>query len=675
MRVPLLHTDFEFGSFTKIAKALRKIWPLGEQSLMQAQNTLAVLLGYNGLHDAQREATASFSIPDGSLSMEKVANAVAWRMFVRYSIDLLSGQALVSSLHLHELGAARNISLEEMMRHAVGDGTKFLIRDEEFWDYMQHREPWPEQTPNLLGRGIPPYQWAIYPNRSVFLWSKLVAQIEMLPDEFEDDLLHAGKLRNDPDAVISFMVDSLVPAACRPLADALASGDLTGLVRDQLQWQVKWIVTQQAEILGCCIVAKKLGGMLPQVFASENDAYAALADLLCGGVVSPAAISETGTRVSEPAWLIDRDRLQHHLRHMNDADVLESEGLGSQWYYNPWPNTIELYQTREGYRLIGRAQFSERGQVYLATYTFDALEQQRMLREPIFETFDVSTNLLEESGSEAGIPALGNRWHDAVERMFSSRRSDVEAAMGTPAGVGTLRNAVTAIVSPADLEIFVGRAINECLPLRYEVDPEDNDILMSERRSAVDLTERLGKTVTASLPGLQAYSLLALGYMVLVANGEYPGSRYQGMADAPAPADWAGQSRLLAAMLVFENLSEREMARKALSCAIAPVLGLGIGEWSKEKISAWYESAHAVERHLKEAADQIKHVDEWREIEAKEERLRVHGDFLRAGDPIPVVKPKSAAEGLTEPYSMSRSSGFSVFHAKQDISSMKKALS
>ncbi len=665
MRIPLLHADFEHGSYTKIAKALRKVWPLGDQSLMQAQNALALVLGYNSLHDAQREATASFSVPDGSLSMEKIANCVAWRMFVRYGIDLLTARTLVSNLHLTELAVA-GISVEEKIRRATEDAWKKGIFRDEMWDYMNYREPWPERTPQLLDKGIAPYKWAIFPDRSVFLWSKLVSQIEMLPEDFVEDLRQTGKLGSGPNAVESFMMSSLMPAACQPLTDALASGALN----TAMQWQVKWIVTQEAEVLGCCIVAGRLGGMIPRVFDPDgDDVYAALANLMCGDDVPEAVIPAANTLVSEPVWLIDRDRLQK-LKDGQGSDLLKGP-----WHHDQWPSTVELYRGHSGCRLAGLASFSERGQSYLATTIFDAQEQRRVLREePLFETFALNARLLDEAGAERGIPALGNRWHDAVERMLSRRRSDAEAAMGTPAGVDTLMTAVLATTDASTLDAFVAQAINECLPLRYEGDTEDNEDLVSDRQSAVRLAEHLGNSAIASMPGLRPYSAVSLGYMLLVANGEYPGSRFQGMVDSPTPADWNSQGRLLAAMLIYEPLSARQVSRLALSCAIAPVLGLGNGTWTKEKMGVWYQSACAVETRLKDAQKQLKEVDEWRGIELQVERVRAQGEFLRMGDPIPVKKPKSSAEALSELYSMSRSAGFSVTIAKQDLSSMKEAL-
>jgi hypothetical protein len=122
MRIPLLHADFEHGSYTKISKALRKVWPIGDLSLMQSQNVLGVLLHYNGLHDAQREATESFAIEDGSVSMAEVTSSVVKQMFLRYGIEPVSGRELVSKLHLDELAVAR-ISAEVVMRRMLVDAT------------------------------------------------------------------------------------------------------------------------------------------------------------------------------------------------------------------------------------------------------------------------------------------------------------------------------------------------------------------------------------------------------------------------------------------------------------------------------------------------------------------------------------------------------------------------
>jgi hypothetical protein len=670
MRIPLLRADFEHGSYTKIAKALRKMWPLGDQSLMQAQNSLAIVLGYNSLHDAQHEATVLFSIPDGSVSLEKIAKGVAWRMFVRYGIDLLLARQLVAKLHLNELAVA-GISLEEKTRRTIGDAAKKGFFYDEMWDHMNYREPWPEETPRLLERGVPPYKWAIYPDRRVFLWSKLVAQIEMLPEDFAEDLRQAGKLGTGADAVESFMVNSLMPAACQPLTDALVSGDLAASIGGQQQWQVKWIVTGQAEVLGCCIVAAKLGGMVPRVFAPDGaDAYAALAGLLCGDIVQSSTNREvSGTLVSGPLWLLDRYHLER-LKHGRDSDPLTTFRLQDQW-----TAAVSLYRGEAGCQLAGTIEFSESGQVYLATTSFDVVEQKRTLREePIFETFPFRKALLDEVGSEVGVPALGNRWHDAVEHMLSTRKSSVEASAGMQAAIDALMMAVLDNINSSALDGFVEQAIGQCLPLRNQGATVDDEDLVDERQRALSLAADLGATVKANMPGLQPYSVVSLGYMVLVVNGEHPGSRHQWTVAAPSLTDWTAQSRLLAAMLIYSVVGARKVSRLALTCAIAPILGVTSTnlDWTIAKIGMWYQSACVVERLLKDARKQLNDVEDWRRIERGAQSARAKGDFLRVGEPIPIDKPKSPAEAMTEMFFNARRAAFTTTFATQDLSSMKQ---
>lgn len=268
MRVPLLHADFEHGSFTRIAKTLPKHWPLGEQSLMQAQDLLAVLLGYNSQHHARREATADFSIPEGSVSLPQVGNAIAWRMFVRYGIDPLRGQRVVSCLYLVELAASR-VSFEAAMQRATEKALGQSLIYDEAWDLMSRCDLWPESTPALLCNGLPPYKWAVYPDRSVFIWSLFLEQLEMLPEDHGKSLREAYGLGDEPDAVHAFIVRAFVPAACKPLATALADGLLPDTSKD-LQWQVRWIVTATSDVLGCCILAENLGAMIPRVFPADG---------------------------------------------------------------------------------------------------------------------------------------------------------------------------------------------------------------------------------------------------------------------------------------------------------------------------------------------------------------------------------------------------------------------
>lgn len=664
MRTPLLHADFEHGAFTSIAKALRKRWPLGEQSLMQAQNLLAVLLGYNSQHDAQREATASFAIPEGSISMQQVANSVAWHMFVRHGIDLLRAREIVAAMHLREL-AVESVSFETVMgRTAVQAASKGIIYDEG-WALMNAREPWPESTPDLLRNGIPPYKWAIYPDRRAFVWPLLVQQLAMLPPDHAEHLREARGVGEGQDAVAAFLAQSLVPAACRPLAEVLADSSLSSPILGG-QWDVKWIVAARTfEILGCCIVAAKLGAMVARVFAPDGaDAYEAMADLLCGRTVQAelAAVDED-TQMTEPFCLLDRERVEKLRARRQDMN----RGV---WYHEKWPEGVMLHRDHNGYRLSGSV-FHEQGTAYIATVFFDVREQQRMLNgEPVFDTIEVGrSELARQIVADPGIPANGSRWYGVVDRAFTARRTEVETAMNSPERVALLMQAVTANISVAELEAWSMRTLAEDLPLRHEGAVEDDEDLVRERSHAVSIAEQLGRDVLTSMPALEKYPALALGFLTLAAGEEYPGSRGQSMINAPASTDWTTQCVLLASMLVYDRPAHRER-RWALRFAIAPVLGIVALPWSREKVGLWYQSACAVAAQLGKAREQLERVAQWREIEQAASDQRQRGEYLRVGYEIPATKPKTLAEAFGDTFWRSRSKDFSAINVTQDLSQL-----
>ncbi|MBB5546622.1 hypothetical protein [Paraburkholderia fungorum] len=271
MRVPLLHADFEHGSYTKIAKALRKVWPLDDLSLMQSQNVLAVLFGYNSLHDAQHEATASFSIPNGSLSMKEIKSAVVWKMFERYGITPLSGTDLVPELHLDELAAATTISTEaKIMFEAIewrlashGENGTFktmLALDEAGYLFNQKDDSLREALRVI--DGIPNAKYQVRDGQ-VFVFERLIRLVEAV-----------GVKYDNPD---------FADIALKLVGEAMVSPeDAVG------QWEIVPAPYESEEVADGGVVIRHVpfDARLPGAFSSREAAQPALVKLLMGEVVT-----------------------------------------------------------------------------------------------------------------------------------------------------------------------------------------------------------------------------------------------------------------------------------------------------------------------------------------------------------------------------------------------------
>lgn len=273
MRIPLLHADFEHGSYTKIAKALRKVWPLGELSLMQSQNSLAVLFSYNGLHDAQREATESFSIPEGSLRMKEVESSVVKQMYIRFGIDPVSGRKLVTNLHLNELAVAKisaeakqRLLIEAALQQGAGSietkdsATAHLFFDEAGYYFGQNNDSLRETLRKI--EGVPNAVYLVRSDR-VFVFEKLLQLVEAV-----------GMTNDDPD--FEGTARRLVDDACVTPLEAIE------------QWKIIPEPYELEELAGgeVAIRHKPFNACVPGFFNSRDAARPALINLLLGKVVT-----------------------------------------------------------------------------------------------------------------------------------------------------------------------------------------------------------------------------------------------------------------------------------------------------------------------------------------------------------------------------------------------------
>ncbi|MGF6440352.1 hypothetical protein [Paraburkholderia youngii] len=283
MRIPLLHADFEHGSYTKIAKALRKVWPLGGLSLMQSQDSLGVLFGYSGQLDARRHATEAFSHQAGTIGMADVENTVVRRLFLRYGVDPLTGRDLIPRLHLSELAICADSRTDERlsgilraiegglaMATGLGQGsTKAMANLLGPFDeagYLLHHMSAGDQFKERLREisGIPNASYEVRGER-VFVFEKLLRNVQALRMAADDVDL--------PDIALR-LVDG---ATVAPL-EAVDRWKIMP-VPYEIEERRRGVVT---------IRHRPFNARIPGVFNDRVDAQPALVQLLMGEVVPGA---------------------------------------------------------------------------------------------------------------------------------------------------------------------------------------------------------------------------------------------------------------------------------------------------------------------------------------------------------------------------------------------------
>ena len=296
MRIPVTHSDLEQGRLTKISRALQKLWPLGNLSLMQSQNTLSGLLGYRNHHDLQAHAVASIPVPDGGkrLSRADLVHSVAWQAFRRHGVNIAQANEMASKLHLDTLDIDANTSESAIMglSEQMYSQGRLLIMDEAHHLLDAH---WNPKTPQILDANVPGYEFAVLANRQVFQWSRLETLLGLLPQDclarLRDEPKYAA-LADDGELEKRFLADEISPDSLQPLRQATKESAL----RPDMTAPV-WLFDATGQCLGRVIHHKALAGIIPRVYGIADDSiFDDIGTMLCGEIVAsePAQAPQEG---------------------------------------------------------------------------------------------------------------------------------------------------------------------------------------------------------------------------------------------------------------------------------------------------------------------------------------------------------------------------------------------
>lgn len=650
MRIPVTQSDLEQGRLTKISRALQKLWPLGSLSLMQSQNTLSGLLGYRNHHDLQ--ANAVTSIPESEagkrLSRADLVHSVAWQAFRRHGINFALANEMASKLHLDTLDIDANTSEAAYMRlsEQMSLQGRFLIMDEAHELLGDH---WNPKTPQILDADVPGYEFAVLADRQVFRWSRLEALLGMLPQDclarLRDEPKYAA-FADDGELEKRFLVDELYPDSLQPLRQATKESAL----RPDMTAPV-WLFDAAGHCLGRVIHHKGLAGIIPRLYGIDDDAiFDDIGTMLCGEIVAsePAPAAQ---EVDAPVFMLS----------LGDgydlaADIRRSQSLNGEKSDKPDPRYLDLVrgvtwrQGNGGPVLIG-ARFTEGGQDFVRARTWlKPSDTPRHLLPP--EVVPASIRQSADVGYSDSRDALPEAAY-ALQKLTRERIKDLGMAavseFSSAPGLEALLQRLLAAAEPAAFDRFCDAAINEYLPLRYEDDTEDNPDLISEREDELRNLTWLGEQTLLAAPGLAPYKPTSIAFVLMLAEGEYPGSRYRYNVSAPVPGKNKAIGHLHAYMLLVaacqtlglpapEKTVDAHLVVYAAQLVLSGALTVESLPTACRQMMGFLDKLTAQEKDVEE-------LKSWRYREKKRADVRAVGRYLYVGKDIPREKPEGI-EGM-----------------------------
>ncbi len=678
MRIPVSHADLESGRFTKISRALRKLWPLRPLSLVQAQNTMATLLGYRNLHDLQ----GSLVIIDRHtvskrFSRSDIRNAVTWMMFRRHGIEISQGSEIANKLHLNTLDFDATTSDAEELRRAAEAAEQGILLDEFGYQWGNRKD---SKTPTLLqSKKLPPFEFAVFPDRQVFRWRMLVDLLEQLPIDFLDDLRNEPKYAglSDQQIEISFAEDELFPQVREPLSDA---------VRHKRQYQViprgfeiMWIFDKDRKCLGRVLHNKDLCGLIPVLYGIDDDGiYSAIEDLLCGKTI-PATVSRMKVGDNE-LFTLQQSGGGYDLR----SDIWATRALAGDFPKVPSASPefpSELPPTVQLRPLPSHIRLERQGRKYIfAGSNFmegTSWAKQKYLRceLPWLQSKDLIPGLClaseldrweeAQTGSNdelRAVPPSSTYLYDLMKERISKRFSSARARAGCLQGLSALAYIFLQTIDVAAFEAHCAQSLDESLGYADERYGDAN----GDREHRIREIELAGEQIQKMVPVLRSLKPSSLGLANLLMYGEYPGSRHEYSVVRPAERDFdlpAFMAGLLLAGLstnAADSFPEDGYSKDVLVFVADQLIR---GQIAPAKMRESCESASLFLNRMREHEKAVKTAEEWILAERGMKEMRDTGRYLYVGAQVHPPGP-----GFTELAQGARSSGIVQVSTEQDTS-------
>lgn len=484
-----------------------------------------------------------------------------------------------------------------------------------------------------------------------------------------DDLRKESKYANMQDDVMemTFVSKEVFPSACESLVDVVKKAEIRP---DGLE--ITWLFSGDGDCLGRVLHNKALGGIIPVVYGISDDGiYEAIGEILCGKPV-PATVSEPRPK-DTPAYVLRFGSGGYDLA--SDLRIAVSGGFKGQ-AAKPTINDLERLPShikirREGgaFSLHGRT-FIEQGQVYLR-------HQPQWLRATdipptIVAPRDISATLAEQSGdwyvetSEA-IPDVATILYQSINRRSEQKFSEAAARLQSANGIAGLVRLLFQLTTPDALDAYCDALIDECLPPRLEDFVQYDVDLLEERNQGIQSLEGYGVTIKAAVPSLASFKGSSLGLVLLLNNGEFPGSRDVSQAAPPRGRKPKEIAEFLTGLIVQGAWCRAGKAAPGPTFS-ADVLCFAVDSVMEEETpsAGLLDLCHAVTKFRARVdghMEAMKAIATWRQTADFMAGIRTEGKFLYVRNPVSREKPRTLADF----FSSARRLGFAKVHAKQNL--------
>ena len=651
MRILVSVADVDSKRLTKVAKVLKKHWPLAPITLMQAQSLLASVMGYRDLHELQGCLLKYIPSPVQSYSRTSVRDALSWTLFRTHklSFDQAHDLANLLPLKLLDFDAHTHEAKHEAKVKELAAKGQLLMMDE-FGSYMAGAD-WFERTPELLQAGAPAYKFVILPNGRAVRWSRITTLADRLPDDLVARLRTEGRykaIKDDNEVLVAFYRDELLPGAPEPLRVAIERGrELPlGFELKKFGFDKKGLVLQNSE----------LGGVIPIVFNHRSRrVFDATANLMQGLPVE----------VEDNAFLVGADGLHEF---PGDDDT----AINGEWWM-PAFLTSSFASSQPG---VSKT-FIERGQQYWRTYEWLDMDSVPAVIADWYEM----TNPVDQPPSELAVPVWHQAFHDRTQQLLNAKTIHAKERIIDAIRDGRLLALISKFALQLPLEYLdylpqVTRMHTSEVDPHWEMTQADVDEEQQNLNDALAHYRELGASIAEEFPSLAHLGYLALGYLWYMHHGETFGSR----DDYQVPSFAARHRNDIFAYLSFlafhfctqrvsNSVSNHSSHGGSDAMRIALDLVLS-GKLAEDRLTSTFFTLTYFIDSFERQKKHLSKVDLWRSKMQRVDQVREGGEYRYARERISPVREES---WLSKSFRESRKIGGTVFTGVQHLSDFGEA--